>query len=207
MKKSLLNDIIFTLSVGLFFLSTQTALAAELLPRTSFRLSCVNADQERVSIEMAAIQELMEFAAAHDGEPVYLDVVIEADNGAGTCARDLATPYKGNRNAGEPRQISFNGCKVEKGRRCLEKDMAQIDADGPPLAYRHSIVLPRETALPKNLPYRMSGYGDWLNYQGPFIVRHYEGTGYAYATFHVPDAALGLVWARAVCNTKPETCH
>lgn len=172
--------------------------AETILPAATLRLSCVHGDQARVEAEMASVQTLLEFAKAHDGEPVYLNAVIKADSGAGLCARDLAAPYKSNRTEGKPRRISFDGCKVEKGRSCVEKDMAQIDAEGPPLTYRHSVILPYEQSLPKGFPYRIGDYGDWLNYQGPFIARHYEGTGYTYATFHVPDAALSSIWERAV---------
>lgn len=175
----------------------QSVLAAEPLPAASFRLSCFNDERADTEGETDAILALLAFAAAHNGEPVYLDAAIEADAGAGFCSRDLAV--SGPEDGGEdrkPNRISFNGCMVEEERRCIEKDMVQIDADGPPLAYRHSVILPPEALLPKNLPYRTGNYGDWLNYQGPFIARHFEGTGYAYATFHVPDAALAYVWAR-----------
>lgn len=50
------------------------------------------------------------------------------------------------------------------------------------------------------LPYRFGGYGDWLNYQGPFIVRYQSATGSEHATFDVPDAALSGVWERAHVN-------
>lgn len=179
------------------------AAASEPLPSTSFHLSCVHSTGETLDGEFDAIGALLEFARAHDGEAVYLDAAIEADAGAGFCSRDLATPMKNRVTPGEgPSRISFNGCRIESDRRCIEKDMVQIDADGPPLVYRHSIVLPDEASLPKSLPYRMGRYGDWLNYQGPFIVRFHEGTGHAYASFHVPDAALTYIWRRAAAHPK-----
>lgn len=184
-------------------LQMRPALAADALPAASFRLSCFNDDRTDTEGETDAILALLAFAAAHNGKPVYLDAAIEADAGSGFCSRDLAAANPGG--GGEdrkPNRISFNGCVAEEDRRCIEKDMVQIDADGPPLAYRHSVVLPPEALLPKNLPYRMGNYGDWLNYQGPFIAHHYEGTGYAYATFHVPDAALAYVWERAAEMAK-----
>ncbi|MDX5367009.1 MAG: hypothetical protein LPK88_11235 [Alphaproteobacteria bacterium] len=177
--------------------------AAEPLPSAAFRLSCVPGEGAKLDAEFESIQALLDFARRHDGEAVYLDAAIEADAGAGFCSRDLATPMDNRIEPGEgPSRISFNGCRTESDRRCIEKDMVQIDADGPPLVYRHSIVLPDETSLPKNLPYGMGRYGDWQNYRGPFIARFHEGTGYAYASFHVPDAALSYIWRRATTNPK-----
>lgn len=185
------------------FQTASPAAASEPLPSASFYLSCVHSAGEALDAEFDAIGAVLEFARKHDGEAVYLDVAIEADAGAGFCSRDLATPMQNRIKPGEgPSRISFNGCRTESGQRCIEKEMMQIDADGPPLVYRHSIVLPDEASLPKSLPYRMGRYGDWLNYQGPFIVRFHEGTGYAYASFHVPDAALAYVWRRAAARLK-----
>lgn len=179
------------------------ASAAEPLPSAAFAISCVPGEGATLETVFEAIQALLEFARTHDGEAVYLDAAIEADAGAGFCSRDLATPLGNRIEPGDgPSRISFNGCRTESDRRCIEKDMVQIDAEGPPLAYRHSIVLPDEASLPKNLPYRMGRYGDWLNYQGPFIARFHEGTGYAYASFHVPDAALSHIWQRAAVTPK-----
>lgn len=187
------------------FQTTSPAAASEPLPSASFHLSCVHSTDEALDAEFDAIGALLEFARMHNGEAVYLDATIEADAGAGFCSRDLATPMQNRIEPGEgPSRISFNGCRTESDRRCIERDMVQIDADGPPLVYRHSIVLPDEASLPKSLPYRMGRYGDWLNYQGPFIVRFHEGTGYAYASFHVPDAALTYIWRRAAAHsTQP----
>lgn len=180
--------------------------AADPLPVAVFRLSCLHAGKAGLDADREAMLSLLEFARENDGAPVYLDVVIEADAGAGFCSRDLATPLEGRREPDEgPGMITFNGCKVDGEARCREPEMVQIDADGPPLAYRHSIILPAEASLPRNLPYRMGGYGDWLNYQGPFIARHFEGTGYAYATFHVPDPALAPIWERAAATPRPLT--
>jgi len=192
--------VLFTFSLSLH---TLPAFAVEPLPAVSFRLSCFNDDRTDTEGETDAILALLAFAAAHNGEPVYLDASIEADAGSGFCSRDLAirNPH-GGREDSKPNRISFNGCMAGEETPCIETDMVQINADGPPLAYRHSVVLPPEALLPKNLPYRMGNYGDWLNYRGPFIAHHYEGTGYAYATFHVPDAALAYVWERAAEMSK-----
>lgn len=193
---------VLALAAGLT-LAPLPANSVEPLPSASFHLSCVHSADEALDAEFDAIGALLEFARAHDGEAVYLDAAIEADAGAGLCSRDLATPMQNRIGPGEgPSRISFNGCRIESDRRCIEKDMVQIDADGPPLVYRHSIVLPDEASLPKSLPYRMGRYGDWLNYQGPFIARFHEGTGYAYASFHVPDAALTYIWRRAAAHPK-----
>jgi len=194
--------VVFTFSLSLH---TLPAFAVEPLPAASFRLSCYNGDRTDAEGETDAILALLAFAAAHNGEPVYLDAAIEADAGSGFCSRDQAIPDPDgdrDREDGRPNRISFNGCMAGDEPPCIEVNMVQIDADGPPLAYRHSVVLPLEALLPKNLPYRMGNYGDWLNYRGPFIAHHYEGTGYAYATFHVPDAALAYVWERAAEMSK-----
>lgn len=183
-------------------LSSVQALAADPLPKAAFRLSCLKDERTNIKAETYSILALLAFAQAHDGEPVYLDAVIEADAGTGFCSRDLAALSPGDADNGKPSRISFNGCDEERNASCLPEGVVRVDADGPPLAYRHSILLPAEASLPKNLPYRMGGYGDWLNYQGPFIARYYEGTGYAYATFHVPDAALGHIWERAAETPK-----
>lgn len=193
---------VLALAAGLA-LAPLPANSVEPLPSASFHLSCVHSTDEALNAEFDAIGALLEFARTHDGEAVYLDAAIEADAGAGLCSRDLATSLDNRIEPGEgPSRISFNGCRTESDRRCIEKDMVQIDADGPPLVYRHSIVLPDEASLPESLPYRMGRYGDWLNYQGPFIVRFHEGTGYAYASFHVPDAALSHIWQRAAVTQK-----
>lgn len=191
-------------SLGAGFLATPPPAAAEPLPAARFRLSCAAGGSADLAAEREAILALLDFARENDGAPVYLDAAIAADAGAGFCSRDLATPLRERRLAEEgPGRITFNGCKLDPDARCPEPGMVQIDADGPPLAYRHSIILPAESALPRNLPYRLGRYGDWLNYQGPFIARFFEGTGYAYATFHVPDPALTFVWERAAGTPRP----
>ena len=86
------------------------------------------------------------------------------------------------------------------------REHSTLTANGPPLAYGHSVFLPHEDSLDEGLPYRHGGYGDWLNYQGPFIVRFFEGTGYAYATFDTPSPALPGVWERARCNADHRSC-
>ncbi|MFA7637775.1 MAG: hypothetical protein WCY02_00565 [Parvibaculum sp.] len=195
---------IFTLILVMGLFHAPRAAAADPLPVTTFRLSCLPGGSVTLAAEREAMLSLLDFARENDGAPVYLDAAIAADAGAGFCSRDLATPLHERREGEEgPDAITFNGCKVDPEARCSAPDMVQIDADGPPLAYRHSIFLPTESALPRNLPYRLGRYGDWLNYQGPFIARYFEGTGYAYATFHVPDPALGFVWERAAETPRP----
>jgi len=186
---------------------TQQA-TADPLPLATIRLSCVPGGSDTLEVEREAMLSLLDFARENDGAPVYLDAAIAADAGAGFCSRDLATPLQDRREAEDrPGKITFNGCKADPEARCAEPEMVQIDADGPPLAYRHSIFLPTEASLPRNLPYRLGRYGDWLNYQGPFIARYFEGTGYAYATFHVPDPALGFIWERAARTPRPSAAN
>lgn len=191
-------------SMGIGFFLASLPASADSLPVATFRLSCVPGESDTLKSERKAMLSLLDFARQNDGAPVYLDAVITADAGAGFCSRDLATPLQDRREAAHGSgAITFNGCKTDPEARCSEPGMVQIDADGPPLAYRHSIFLPAEATLPRNLPYRLGRYGDWLNYQGPFIARYFEGTGYAYATFHVPDPALGFIWEQAAKTPPP----
>src|SRR5690606_7769488 len=121
---------------------TQQA-TADPLPLATIRLSCVPGGSDTLEVEREAMLSLLDFARENDGAPVYLDAAIAADAGAGFCSRDLATPLQDRREAEEGRgAITFNGCKADPEARCAEPEMVQIDADGPPLAYRHSIFLP-----------------------------------------------------------------
>lgn len=192
------------LAVGLPILP-QPVRAQEPLPAANFRLHCIDDTAEGTAIEVEGVLALLEFAEAHDGESVYLDAVIAADAGAGGCSRDLSE------NVDQPppepgrARITIDPCRVEprrreEGRHCWRTGMVDVQASGPPMVLTHSIVLPAQADIPETLPYRIGGYGDWLNYQGPFIVHFYDGTGYSYATFHVPDRAVPGVWERARIN-------
>ncbi|WP_339930158.1 hypothetical protein [uncultured Brevundimonas sp.] len=198
------------LSIGLSGLS-QPAQSQEPLPAVSVRLGCHDEGAEATGTELDRMGDLLEFARAHDGQAVYLDAVIAANDGAGTCSRDLSEfpdqpvpePFRA--------MITFDPCRIETAegeaaQRCVRPGMVDVRAYGPPLAISNSIILPAQEDLPLSLPYRIYGYGDWLNYQGPFIVRYMSGTGYEYATFDVPDAALPGVWDRAGVNaaTRPQ---
>ncbi len=179
--------------------------AQEPLPAASFRLHCIDDSAAGTAVEVEGILALLEFAEAHDGEPVFLDAVIEADAGAGGCSRDLSEFPDQPSADGDRARISIDPCRVEprrrgQGRHCWRAGMVDVQAIGPPMALVSSIVLPAQADIPQTLPYRIGGYGEWLNYQGPFIVHFYSGTGYTYATFHVPDAALPGVWDRARAN-------
>ncbi|WP_339915153.1 hypothetical protein [uncultured Brevundimonas sp.] len=183
----------------------QPARAQEPLPAASFRLHCFDDSAERTAVEVEGVLALLEFAENHDGEPVFLDAVIEADAGAGGCSRDRSEFPNQPSPDGNRARISIDPCRGEsrrreQGRHCWRDGMVDVQAIGPPMALTSSIVLPAQADIPENLPYRIRGYGDWLNYQGPFIVHFYSGTGYTYATFHVPDAALPGVWDRARVN-------
>ena len=183
------------LTVGLLALALglptlpQTARAQEPLPAATFRLHCFDNGAQATAAEAEGVMALLEFAEIHDGEPVYLDAVIEADAGAGGCSRDLSE-FPDQPEAGPGRaRISIDPCRVaprrrEAGRHCWRAGMVDVQA----------------LDIPENLPYRIGGYGDWLNYQGPFIVHFHSGTGYSYATFHVPDGALPGLWERARVN-------
>ncbi|WP_339930156.1 hypothetical protein [uncultured Brevundimonas sp.] len=184
---------------------SRPARAQDPLPAATFRLHCFDDSAEKTAVEAERIVALLEFAEAHDGEPVYLDAVIQADAGAGACSRDLSEfPDQPGPDEGRAR-ITVDPCRVaprrhEEGRHCWRPGMVHVKAIGPPMVWSNSIVLPAQADIPETLPYRIRGYGDWLNYQGPFIVHFYDGTGYAYATFHVPDAAVPGVWERARVN-------
>lgn len=202
---------IHRLTVGLVALTLglpmvpRPARAQEPLPAATFRLHCFDDGAEATAVEAEGVMALLEFAEAHDGQPVYLDAVIQADAGAGGCSRDLSEfPGQPARGPGRAR-ISIDPCRVEprrreEGRHCWRTGMVDVQASGPPMVLTNSIVLPAQADIPQSLPYRIGGYGDWLNYQGPFIVHFYDGTGYSYATFHVPDAAVSGVWERARVN-------
>tara|TARA_R110002051_G_scaffold183669_1_gene253199 strand:- start:10 stop:642 length:633 start_codon:yes stop_codon:yes gene_type:complete len=194
------------LAVGLPILP-QPVRAQEPLPAASFRLHCIDDSAERTATEVEGVLALLTFAEAHDGEPVYLDAVIAADAGAGGCSRDLSE--NADQSPPEPgrARITIDPCQVEPdrredGRHCWRTGMVDVQASGPPMVLTNSIVVPAQADIPETLPYRIGGYGDWLNYQGPFIVHFYDGTGYSYATFHVPDPALPGVWDRADVNAR-----
>ncbi|GAA0867961.1 hypothetical protein GCM10009116_02860 [Brevundimonas basaltis] len=177
------------------------------LPSATLRLHCFDNGADTTAAEAEGIMDLLAFAEAHDGEVVYLDAVIEADAGAGLCSRDLSEfPDQPWPEPGRAR-ITIDPCRTaisegEEGRHCWRDGMVDVQASGPPMARASTIVLPAQTDIPENLPYRIGGYGDWLNVQGPFVVHRYSGTGYDYATFHVPDAALPGVWERARLNAE-----
>ena len=201
-----------TVMAGLLVLMTATfapmpAQAQTPLPASSLRLGCHDEGAEATGVEIDGIANLLEFAREHDGRPVYLDAVIEANDGAGSCSRDLSAfpdqpepePFRA--------MITLDPCRAEiaedeEARHCARPGMVHLRAFGPPLAVTHAIILPAEADLPLSLPYRIAGYGDWLNYQGPFIVRFFSGTGYEYATFDVPDPALSNLWERASLNIE-----
>lgn len=178
------------------------------LPAVQFRLHCYDNSAEQTAGEIEHIQALHEFAREHDAEVVWLDAVITADAGAGACSRDVSRFPDQPWPTGERARITIQPCTTEAwADSCRPMDtMIQVTANGPPLAYTHSVHLPPEDSLDDGLPYRYGGYGDWLNYQGPFIVRYFEGTGYAYVTFHTPHPGLAGVWERARCNARPESC-
>ncbi|MBI1406389.1 MAG: hypothetical protein GC145_09715 [Caulobacter sp.] len=174
------------------------------LPAFSLRLTCDPTDRDKTRAEVDGIQDLMAFAEQNDGRPVYLDAVITADAGAGGCLRDYSGTDKRPSPSADGPVIWIDRCSDAK--RCWRKGQVQVTALGPPLAVSTSIVLPRPEDIPEFLPYRMGGYGDWLNYQGPFIVRFYDATGFIHAAFTVPDPALTDVWRNAACNARPDAC-
>lgn len=178
------------------------------LPAVELRLQCYDDGAEHTAAEIEAIQDLHDFARGHDAEVVWLDVVIAADAGAGACSRDVSEFPDQPPPTGERARIVFQPCARDaRAGTCRPRDGAiRITANGPPLAYSHGVHLPPEAALDPGLPYRYGRYGDWLNYQGPFVVRFFEGTGYAYATFHPPHPGLPGVWERARCNARPDAC-
>ena len=178
------------------------------LPAVQFRLLCYDDSAEQTAAEIEAMLALHEFAREHDAEVVWLDAVITADAGAGACSRDVSEFPDQPWPTGERARITIQPCTTEAwADSCRPMDtMIQVTANGPPLAYTHAVHLPPEESLEDSLPYRHGGYGDWLNYQGPFIVRFFEGTGYAYVTFHSPHPSLPGLWDRARCNARPEAC-
>lgn len=184
------------------------AQSPEALPAVEFRLHCYDGGAAQTAAEIEAIQALHDFARGHDAEVVWLDVIIAADAGAGACSRDASEFPDQPPPTGERARIVFQPCgRDARADACRPRDGAiRITANGPPLAYSHGVHLPPEAALDPGLPYRHGGYGDWLNYQGPFVVRFFEGTGYAYATFHPPHPGLPGVWERARCNARPDAC-
>lgn len=195
---------LLALTVGHF--APATAQAQTPLPGASLRLACHDEGPEATAEEIDRIASLLEFAREHDGQAVYLDVVIAANDGAGTCSRDLSEfpdqtepePFRA--------MITLDPCRAEIGDEaephCARPGMVNVRAFGPPLAITQAIILPAENDLPLSLPYRIAGYGDWLNYQGPFIARFFSGTGYEYATFDIPDPALISVWDRSRVNAE-----
>lgn len=186
----------------------QAAPAATPLPAVQFRLHCFDGGAEQTAAEIEHMQALHEFARQHDAEVVWLDAVITADAGAGACSRDASEFPDQPPPTGERARIVIRPClEADRPNICESMGSAvQVSANGPPLAYTHGVFLPDENGLDDGLPYRHGGYGDWLNYQGPFIVRFFEGTGYAYVTFHPPHPALPDVWERARCNARSEAC-
>ena len=194
------------LAVMVSHFATAPVQAQTPLPATSLRLGCHDEGDEATGQEIYRIADLLEFAREHDGQAVYLDAVIAANDGAGSCSRDLsAFP-----NQPEPEpfraMIVLDPCRAEPTDEaephCARPGMVHLRAFGPPLAITQAIILPAEDDLPLSLPYRIAGYGDWLNYQGPFIARFFSGTGYEYATFDIPDPALTSVWDRARLNVE-----
>lgn len=182
---------------------------ATALPAVQFRLHCYDNSAEQTAAEIEGIQALHAFAREHDAKLVWLDAIITADAGAGACSRDVSTFPDQPPPTGDRARITIQPCTTEAwADTCRPLDTTvQITANGPPLAYSHGIHLPPVESLDDGLPYRHSRYGDWLNYQGPFIVRFFEGTGYAYVTFHPPHPSLPGVWERARCNAEPEACQ
>lgn len=178
------------------------------LPAVQFRLHCFDGGAEQTAAEIAGMAALHEFAREHDAEVIWLDAVITADAGAGACSRDLSEFPNQPEPTGDRARITIQPC-TEEARADICSPLGwtiQVSANGPPLAYTYGVYLPPVQSLPDDLPYRHGGYGDWLNYQGPFIVRFFEGTGYAYVTFTPPNPALPGVWERARCNARPESC-
>ncbi|MDP2764090.1 MAG: hypothetical protein Q8O54_04545 [Brevundimonas sp.] len=178
------------------------------LPAVEFRLGCLDDGAEQTAAEIEGLLALHEFARAHDAEVVWLDAVIVADAGSGACSRDVSAFPDQPGPTGERARIVIQPC-VDRPRAEACGDAAgviRVTANGPPLAYAHAVQLPDTDSLGDDLPYRHGGYGDWLNYQGPFIVRYFEGTGYAFVTFHTPHPALPGVWDRARCNARPDAC-
>lgn len=190
-----------------------SAPAQEPLPAIELRLLCSEAGPDVVAREVESILSLHEFAAAHDAQVVWLDAVIEADDGAGSCSRaagESETDELPDSSESELRRthITIRTCaSTDEGATCHDDGIVRVLASGPPLVLSRSVHLPHPSKLAENLPYRMHRYGDWLNYQGPFIVRYHQGTGYAYATFDQPDPALSGVWERARCNARPDDCR
>lgn len=181
---------------------------ATALPAVQFRLHCYDNSAEQTAAEIERIQALHEFAREHDAEVVWLDAIITADAGAGACSRDISEFPDQPMPTGERARIVIQPCTEEaRADICSPQGWTiQITANGPPLAYTHSVFLPPVEYLSNELPYRYGGYGDWLNYQGPFIIRFFEGTGYAYVTLHTPHPSLPDVWERARCNARPNAC-
>ena len=186
----------------------QSARTGAPLPAIEFRLHCYDDGADQTAAEIASIEALHDFAREHDAEVVWLDAVITADDGAGSCSRDVSAFPDQPPTTGDRARIVIQPCvEQERGDICSRMGLAvQVTANGPPLAYGHSVFLPHADSLDPGLPYRHGGYGDWLNYQGPFIVRFFGSTGFAYVTFHQPNPALPGVWERAACNARPETC-
>ena len=179
------------------------------LPAVEFRLHCFDDGADQTAAEIEGMQALHEFARDHDAEVVWLDAVIEADNGAGSCSRDVTSAPDQPEPMGDRARIVIQPCvEAPRAEACGPAEgIVQVTANGPPLAYALAVHLPDADSLGNDLPYRHGGYGDWLNYQGPFIVRFFEGTGYAFVTFHAPHPALPGVWERARCNARPEACE
>jgi len=187
--------------------AVEPAQAQTPLPATSLRLACHDEGAEATGGELDGIAALLEFAREHDGQAVYLDAVIAANDGAGSCSRDLSAHPEQPRPEPFRAVITLDPCPAQAAEgdaeaTCGRPGMVNIRAYGPPLAITQAVILPAEDDLPLSLPYRIAGYGDWLNYQGPFIARFFSGTGYEYATFDVPHPALATVWDRARRNAE-----
>ena len=110
--------------------------AQEPLPAATFRLHCFDDGAETTAVEAEGVMALLEFAEAHDGQPVYLDAVIQADAGAGGCSRDLSE-FPGQPAPGRGRaRITIDPCRVEPRRPTLlaqrhGRCSGQRAADGP----------------------------------------------------------------------------
>lgn len=185
------------------------------LPEFRLTLGCA-VDATAFAADIDALTAFLAFAEAHDGQPVLLDVEIEAIAGAGGCPRETGdSGYRDPRRLPDAEAERFYAGGIIEYRRCPDRrrsyfcgaDRERLIVEGyggGGLGFPHGIALPEEAALPRGLPYRIYGYGDRLRFRGPFILRHYSATGLIFATVDVPDPALGHVWTRAAENGPGE---
>jgi hypothetical protein len=177
-----------TVTLLISVLASTLAIAAP-LPAGDLELACSG---EPTQEEMSSLAEFIDFAEQHDGEPVFVSVSIEADSGAGGCARNVSRETSG---------VTYRVCNnVPHLWLCTQRDKVFVQASGPGTPFPHGIVLPGERTLPTSLPYSYYSYGQWLNYSGPFIIRYFSGTGFRYASLDIPDPGLDVVWTRAHDN-------